>query len=196
LAYELRSARHAAGVSQDFIGRAARVSGMQVSRLERAEVPGASIVLFARVFAVLGMRLSVRAYPEGVPIRDAAHAGLLARFKAVLHPMVRLRTEVPLRLDNDRRAWDGELKAGGDTCKVEAETVLSDLQATERRIALKMADDHVDRVILLVADTRRNRRVLSEYRELIAARFPLGTRAVLRELRAGRIPGQSGIVLL
>jgi hypothetical protein len=51
-------------------------------------------------------------------------------------------------------------------------------------------------VILLVADTRRNRRVLRGVGELIAARFPLDTREVLRQLRAGRIPDQSGIVLL
>ena len=148
------------------------------------------------MFAVLGMRLSVRAYPEGSAIRDAGQARLMTRFKALLHPLVKLRTEVVLKVDNDQRAWDGELEAPNGSCKVEAETVLHDLQATERRIALKMADDDVDRVILLVADTRHNRRVLAEFRDLIAARFPLRTRAVLRALRAGSIPERSGIVLL
>lgn len=74
--------------------------------------------------------------------------------------------------------------------------MLYDLQATERKFALKMADDQVDLVILLVADTPRNRRVLREFRELIAARFPLDTRAVMRQLRAGRIPERSGVVVL
>ena len=80
-------------------------------------------------------------------------------------------------------------------CKLEAETVLHDLQATERRIALKMADDEVERVILLVADTRHDRRVLREFRASIAVHFPLGTRAVLDALREGRVPPQSGVVL-
>lgn len=195
LADELRTARQDAGVSQELVGWAVGVSGAHVGRLEHGEVPGASIAMFARLYAVLGMRLSVRVYPEGPPIRDAAHARLLSRFRAALPPTVTLRTEVPLRLHRDLRAWDGEVEVRDGTCKLEAETVLHDLQATERRIALKMADDEVDRVILLVADTRRNRGVLGEFRELIRARFPLDTHAVLRRLRAGSLPEQSGIVL-
>ena len=73
--------------------------------------------------------------------------------------------------------------------------MLYDFQAQERRIALKMADDEVDVVILLVSDTLRNRRVLREFRELIGAHFPLDTREVMACLRAGRLPEQSGIVI-
>ncbi len=152
-------------------------------------------VLHARLFAVLGMRLSARPYPEGTPIRDAAHTRLLTRFGSELPPAVKLRTEVRLRHVQDLRARDGELEATGDTCRLEAETVLYDLQAQERRIALKMADDHIDRVILLVAGTHRNRRVLREFRELIAGRFPLDTRTVMRHLRAGELPPASGVAL-
>jgi transcriptional regulator with XRE-family HTH domain len=196
LGVELRTARLAAGVSQQELGRVVGVSGTHVARLERAEVPGASVRLLATIFAVLGMRLSARPYPEGPPIRDVAHARLLARFRVRLPPTVRMRTEVPLRMARDLRAWDGELEAVNGTCKLEAETALHDLQATERRIALKMADDGVDRVILLVADTRRNRRVLREFEGHIRARFPTSMRSVMRELRAGRLPERSGIVVL
>jgi transcriptional regulator with XRE-family HTH domain len=195
LAEELRNARQAAGLSQEMVGRAVGVSGAHVARLECAAVPGASVVLFARLFAVLGMRLSARPYPEGPPVRDAAHARLLARFRAELPPSTSFRTEVPLGRGSDLRAWDAEIEDVDGSCKLEAETVLADLQATERRIALKMADDSVECVILLVADTHRNRRVLREFREMLRARFPLDTRQVLRELRAGRLPDQSGVVL-
>jgi transcriptional regulator with XRE-family HTH domain len=195
LAEELRIARQAAGLSQEMVGRAVGVSGAHVARLERAAVPGASVALFSRLFAVLGMRLSARPYPEGPPVRDAAHARLLERFRAELPPGTSFRTEVPLGRGSDMRAWDAEIQAADGSCKLEAETVLADLQATERRIALNMADDDVERVILLVADTHRNRRVLREFRELLRARFPLDTRSVLREVRAGRLPDQSGIVL-
>jgi hypothetical protein len=58
-----------------------------------------------------------------------------------------------------------------------------------------MADDRVERVILLVADTRRTRQVLREFRTLVTARFPLGTRAVMRRLKAGVLPESSGVVL-
>ena len=155
------------------------------------------------LFAVLGMRLSARPYPDGPPIRDAAHARLLERFRARLAPTIRLRTEVPLARDSDGRewerdlrAWDGELLERRHSCKLEAETVLHDLQATDRRIALKMEDDRVDRVILLVAATKRNRRVLREFRELVGARYPLDTRRVMAGLRDGRLPARSGIVVL
>ena len=196
LADELRNARRSAGVSQEQLGHAVGVSGAHIARVEQAAVPGASVQLFARLFAVMGMRLSARPYPEGPPIRDVAHARLLARFRAQLPATVRLLTEVPLRLDQDLRAWDGEILAVGGTCKLEAETVLHDLQATDRRIALKMADDHVDRVVLLVADTRSNRRVLREFGELISNRYPLDMRSVMRSLRAGRLPDDSGVVVL
>ena len=68
--------------------------------------------------------------------------------------------------------------------------------ATDRRIALKMTDDDVDRVILLVADTRRNRRVLREFRELLRERYPLETREILTALQEGRLPSKSGIAVL
>jgi transcriptional regulator with XRE-family HTH domain len=195
IGYELRIARAASGLSLRALAEASNCSRSHLSRIERGRAAGASVQTLCVVFAVLGMRLSVRAYPEGVPLRDAAHARLLARFRAELPPTITLRTEVPLRIDRDLRAWDGELQASSGTCKLEAETNLMDLQATERRIALKMADDQVQRVLLLVADTRRNRRVLREFREALAVRFPLETRELMRELRAGRLPERSGIIV-
>lgn len=105
-----------------------------------------------------------------------------------------------LRGDGERRAWDGELavgrEIGRETCKLEAETVLHDLQALDRRIARKMADDHVDRVVLLVADTRRNRRVLREHHALVSERYPLSTREVMASLSGGRLPRASGYAML
>jgi transcriptional regulator with XRE-family HTH domain len=195
LAEELHQARLGAGLSLRAVADASGVSHTYLWQLERARAARVPLRTLSVVFAVLGMHLSVRPYPEGPPLRDAAHARLLARFRRELPRTVRLRTEVPLRVGGGLRAWDGEVQALGENCMLEAETILHDLQATERRIALKMADDAVERVILLVADTRRNRRVLREFATLVSDRFPLGTRDVMRELRAGRIPARSGVVL-
>jgi hypothetical protein len=99
----------------------------------------------------------------------------------------------------ERRPRDGQTPvrhAGAARCHTEAETVLGDIQAMARRVALKMEADGVDHVLLVVAATKRNRAVLREARALLRERFPLDTRAILRELRAGRCPGQGGIVLL
>ena len=78
---------------------------------------------------------------------------------------------------------------------VEAETVLDDLQAIERRIALKQRDGGVDDVILLVAETHRNRRALAAAPNAFPG-FSRDARAALRDLAAGRSLERSVIVVL
>ena len=196
LATELREARIAAGVRLDAVARASGLSAAQDRRIERGDVPGVSVTNLCVLFSVLGLRSSTRPSPAGPPLRDAAHARLLARFKAQLAGSIRTRTEVPLRIAGDLRAWDGALAVDDDTCKLEAETALGDVQAVDSRVARKLADDGARRVILLVADTRRNRRVLRESSDLVAARYRLGTGAVLRRSRSGRLPPVSGVCIL
>jgi hypothetical protein len=79
---------------------------------------------------------------------------------------------------------------------IEAEMRLDDLQALERRIALKRRDSGIDIVILLIADTLGNRRRLADHRDVLRSSFPLDTRAVLAALGSGRPPAASGIVVL
>jgi transcriptional regulator with XRE-family HTH domain len=196
LGEELRAGRVSAGLSQNALGRSAGMSGAQVSRLEHARSPRAPVRVFAVLFASLGQTLTMRAYPDGSPLRDAGHVRLLRRFAATLPPTARLRTEVPLQRRGDRRAWDGELLLGDGRCKVEAETVVADAQALDRRIALKMADDCVDDVILLVSDTRRNRAALRESGDLLRARFPLPAREIRAALAQGRCPPAGGILVM
>jgi hypothetical protein len=71
-----------------------------------------------------------------------------------------------------------------------------DLQAVERRIALKRRDDGDVVVLLLVNDTRINRQALAAGATSLRAVLPLDARAMLSALRTGRCPAQSGIVLL
>ena len=105
-------------------------------------------------------------------------------------------TEVPLPIPGDRRAWDGFIRVGNGAIGVEAEARIRDAQAVDRRCALKRRDGGVDMVILLVADTRANRRMLALHREALRSSFPLDTRQILAALRAGRAPSGSGIVVL
>jgi hypothetical protein len=78
---------------------------------------------------------------------------------------------------------------------VEAETVIADTQALERRLSLKRRDGGLARVILLIADTPRNRRALAAAPAAFSD-FPLRGREILTALAAGRDPGGSGIVML
>lgn len=145
LTAELRRARTDRGLSQAEVGRAVGLSGQQVSRIERGLVPDVSVAGICRLLAVVGLELSARAYPAGEPIRDRAHRALLGRFRQRLHRSLRWRTEVPLPIGGDLRAWDGHVSGAGWHVGVEAETRPTDLQALERRLALKLRDGAVER---------------------------------------------------
>jgi transcriptional regulator with XRE-family HTH domain len=195
LGVELRSARRSAGLSQRRLAREMGVDHAMITRME-AGAASTSLMTYARAFAVLGGRLSVKVYPESDPVRDEAHLRLLQRLRGILHAAIRMRTEVPLGLPDDLRAWDAELAVALESVKLEAETVLDDLQELERRIALKALDGNVDVVLLLVADTARNRRILRAHREALRQRFPLDTRAALACLRRGQLPPAGTVIIL
>lgn len=195
LGAELREARLAAGLSLMAVGSAARLSYSEVSRIERARLPAVSVDQLARLLAVVGMDLSARAYPFGVPLRDVAHVALVERLRSRLSPTLRLRTEVALPESGDQRAWDAVIYGAGEPIAVEAETRIRDVQALTRRIALKQRDGGMSRVVLLVADTRTNRRVIRETGPAFAD-FLVRPRSVLDALSRGADPGGSGIALL
>lgn len=195
LGRELRDARRMAGVSQDTLGAAVGLSSSEVGRVERGETPWLTILHASRLFAAVGLRFWARTYPAGSPLRDAAHSRLLARFEARLPAHVRCLRETPLPLPDDHRAID--LVLLGLPCRtgVEAETALTDEQALTRELASKKMDAGLDRMLLLLQDSRRNRAALAAAPGLRRA-LPLGTRAVLAALASGRDPGADGIVVL
>ncbi len=197
IANELRGARIAAGLSQSDAGRAAGLSGSQVSRLERGQIAKPQIDQLSRLGAVLGQKLSLKLYPEGSAVRDGGQLALLSRLEQRLAGRLILRREAGLPIQGDQRAWDGRIDGGGRRCAVEAEVHLKDLQDVSRRIALKLRDDPtVDRVILLVARSAHNRHVLREHREALRGQFPLEGAGILACLRRGEVPAASGILML
>ena len=149
--------------------------------------------------AVLGLDLSIRTYPAGDPIRDRAQLALLERLRVPLHPTLRWRTEVPLPIENDLRAWDAQIRGREPRpwrARVEAETRVADGQALERKLALKLRDDPDGHLILLVSDSRSNRLALRALGPGLQAMLPIQTRPILTAIGEGREPPASGIVVM
>jgi hypothetical protein len=191
---EIARGRRGSGLSHAEVGRQCGMSRTQVARAEAGTRP-TTIREYACMGAAVGLDVRMRAFPGGDPHRDAGQLRLLERLRIRLDPDLSWQTEVPLPISGDRRAWDALIAGRGWRTAVEAETVLDDLQAVERRVSLKARDGGIDHVIVLLADTRRNRRALAAAPHAFPD-FSRHVRTVLRELGAGRDPGRSAIVIL
>jgi transcriptional regulator with XRE-family HTH domain len=189
----LRLARRSAGLSQAAVARQAGVAQSTVSRVEGGRA--ASLNDLALIATLVGIDLVVRAYPGGAPLRDVGHVRLFARLRALLPGTYRWRTEVPLPMAGDQRAVDAVLVNPPLRIGFELESRLLDAQALVRRAALKQRDARLTRMILVIADTEANRASLRAGEATLRAAFPLGARAVLADLRAGRVPADNGVLV-
>ncbi len=196
LGRELENAVVTHGLSYAAVGRDVGLSGWQVARVARGEARHLTIVQASELLASVGLDLSIRWYPTGRPLRDAAHVALLGRLRGRLHPSLEWRLEVPLQIAGDLRAWDARIDGPTWQIGVEAELRLRDAQAVQRRLALKLRDSGLGAAILLVADTRHNRAALRELAPTLAPMFPLAGRRALELLGAGIDPGASSLVVL
>jgi transcriptional regulator with XRE-family HTH domain len=75
LGTELRDARLGAGISQRHVATVAGLSQATVSRVENARSMATPIDDLASHCAALGLRLSVKVYPDGPAVRDAGNCG-------------------------------------------------------------------------------------------------------------------------
>jgi hypothetical protein len=198
---EAEAARVTSGTSYAVIGRALRLSTGQVARICRGRSPNVSIVRAAQVLEAVGMELSARAFPVGAPVRDAGQVALLGRLRRRINPDLRWAEELPVVEMptpglSDFRAWDAGIDGPGVRVRVDAETHVGDLQAVERRVALKQRDGREECVILLLADTRHHRELLHAAGDGLRSAYPVPQRTTLAALRAGRSPGGNALILL
>lgn len=194
---ELLEARLAASVSQDQLAALLGWSQTRLSRFERAvTVDRVSIVEACMVGEVLGLELGAGLHPNGDPLRDRGHQAVIGRLRAQLPTTVPALAEALLPNPGDRRAWDLLVRLPGQLIGVEAETRIRDVQRLVRHIRARERDGGVDEIIVLLADTRANRRLVDELREALGPRYTTSPRAILGALSAGwPVPG-SGVVLL
>jgi hypothetical protein len=104
---------------------------------------------------------------------------------------------VPLPISGDLRAWDAVVSSDDDRAGIEGISRLGAVDATVRRALHKQRDDaRIRSVVLVVADTVRNRDAIAAAGNLLRDSFPLDSAAVMRDLRRGRVPRLNGTVLL
>jgi len=192
---ELREARIALGLSQEDVARALGVSRHRVGRVERHQVRSATVEYICRHAAAVGLRPSVKLYPIGGALRDAAQVRYIALFVERIRHAWRVRLDVAIPMPGDLRGIDVLLE-GTCTIAVEVITRLRDLQAQLRAAQLKQRDIGATRLILVVAGTRANRRALADARGALLATFDLDTRRTMAALAAGLDPGRDAIVVL
>ncbi len=194
---EIRGARLALGLSIAAAARSVGLSPAQLGRLERGELRRPSVDHLFRAGRAVGLDVSLRTFASASPVRDRGQLAALDRFRPILGSPLWLRGEAVLPIPGDQRAWDGAIEGGERPARVECEVHLHDVQAIQRRMARKQRDDPgAGSVILVVARSAHNRRVLAEHRAALRAQFPLDGPTIARDLRAGRVPRESGIMVV
>lgn len=172
------------------------MSASELSRIELGRPAALQFETVAVVGAVVGLDVVLKAYPGNHLLRDQAQVRLVRALRERLGPEWAWRYETQVA-PGDQRTWDarGSHRAGASVV-VDAETRVRDFQGLVRRVGPKRAASGSPRTILLVADTRNNRAAMAAVRDELAAEFPVGTRAALRALAAGRDPGADCLVVL
>jgi transcriptional regulator with XRE-family HTH domain len=193
---ELRIARISAGMTQRQVGHAIGRSASRISRIEAAKVSNISVLEWSKIAAAAGLKLHVTTYPTGRRPLDAPQLALLGDLNGRLHASWRRQLEATIPLPGDLRAVDELIRTDACSCAVEAFTRLADLQRQVRSSRTKQRDIGADRLILLVRASRANRRMLHEAEPFLQDGFPIGTRAALHALAAGKDPGGDCLILL
>jgi transcriptional regulator with XRE-family HTH domain len=196
---EIRVGRQAVGKSLEDVSRTSHVSSTQVSLIERGEHRFVTVERLATLGATVGLDVRIRAYPGPDPSLDSGQVAALNRLHGRLHPRLGFRTEVPLPIPGDQRAWDAmisNLVGAASELPVDVDTRMLDIQAQVRRVMLKLRDTGLEGVLFVLADTRRNREALAASGAALLADFSVSPRRALRALADGRHPGGSALVLL
>ena len=196
---DLRESRLRAGLTLEDVGNAIDVSPATIWRTERAIGPGPRPHLLAKHADAVGLRARFMLYPADDPLRDGPQVRLIRDFRDAVGsalPMDLERPVVTVAGSSDRRAFDAIINLPGCQCAVECYTRFHDCQAQLRSALIKQRDAQVARLVIVVRGSRANRAAVGAAYDLIRLNFPLGTRAVVGALRAGRDPGANGLVFI
>lgn len=193
---EVKVARVLLGRTQREVGATLGRSASHVSRVEHGLIKGLGLAELARHAAAVGLKPWIGLFPAVATPLDRRQLELLNRFRERIAATWRVELEAVVPKYGDLRAADAILHGAGIRCMVEVITRLADVQAQIRAARRKQRDLGADRLVIVIAGTRTNRRVLTDAGPVIRDAFPLDTRTMLQTLAAGTDPGADGIVLL
>lgn len=193
---EIRAARTASGLTLRTVSQAVGRSPSWLSRAERGLSRTVTVDEMIVTGSAVGLRVWIGTFPAARAIRDAPQADLLQRLRRRIGAGWTWRYEVPIPRPGDQRAADAVIRHGSITVMVEAFTRLADVQAQLRAVQLKARDMSADRVLVCVSATHANRRAMRAAAEIIAAEFPIGSRAMLAALARGADPGGNGVIAI
>lgn len=194
---ELRVARQNAAVSQRALATQLGWSQSEINRLEQFRYMNVPMLRLCEVGAVLGLELGAGWHPAGDAVRDEGHQAVKRRFLSNVASPPYLRThEAPFPNVGDLRSWDILLRLDQHRVGVEFETRVRDVQACVRRIRARERTGGVDAIVLVLADTAHNRRLVRELREALGSEFATSPGVITAALASGLpVPG-SGVVLV
>jgi transcriptional regulator with XRE-family HTH domain len=196
LGQSIRSARGIAGLSRDEAARRAGLAGSTWTRLE-AGSPSATLTTIAAAAEAVGLDLVCQTYPgHGPSLRDSGQLALAERLRAIASPEWRVALEEPA--GDHGEATDVVFRGSTEIIAIEIERLILDWQGQYRRASTKRAwlaerTGVPVRLVIVIADTARNRAAMAMHLPLIRTVVPIGSRAVLSAIRSGEPLGGDGM---
>lgn len=194
---DIETSRTALARSLDQVARRAGVAPSTVMRAIRGD-PGIHLDTLFAIGAAAGLRMSVKAYPAALSLRDSGQLRIANYIVQQAHPSLTAALEVPVG-DPFGRAADVVLFGATEIVHSEIERRLPDLQApyraaTVKRDSLQSQHQRPVRLVLVVEDTRRNRDLVAPHADLLRRILPATSSEVMRALRSGAPLGRDGLL--
>ena len=198
--HELHVAREDGNVSLEQLAAETGSSESALSRLERLKLEDVGVVRLSEIASALGYEISLGIHPVGDPLRDRAQLAIGRRLDALLGPAWKVLNEVLLPEPGDRRSWDKVVQLVGSeppyAVGVDIESRIRDVQALVRRTRERETDHRVQHILLVLADTATNRRLVGQLVDHLGDTYRTPMRGIRRDLKRGApLPG-SGVLLV
>lgn len=195
----IRQARRIAGLTRHDASVRAGVAPSTWQRIE-AGSPSVTLENFVAAADAVGLDFVCQTFPGRPPgLRDSGQLAVARHLRWLAHDSWRVTFEE--RAGDHGEAIDLVLSGATEMIAIEVERLILDWQAQLRRWLLKrdwLAARYSlpVRLVVVVADSGRNRAALSPFGSVVGTSFPAGTRAVMTAIRTGRPLSTDGIAWL